>query len=66
MAEIVAVPAALPDWAEGLVNLASPRFGTRAVSCSDDSFAAMERMLEDGPAVFARLRRRLAQDAADE
>ena len=47
MAEIVAVPAALPDWGEGLVNLASPRLGSRAVS-----FAAMDRMLQDGPAVF--------------
>ena len=52
MAEIVAVPAALPDWGEGLVNLASPRLGSRAVRCSDDSFAAMDRMLQDGPAVF--------------
>ncbi len=52
MTEIVAEPAPLPGWAEGLVNLASPRFGTVAVSCSDDSFGAMARMLQDGPPVF--------------
>lgn len=52
MAEIVAVPAPLPDWAKGLIDLAAPRLGSRAVRCSDDSFAAMDRMLQDGPAVF--------------
>lgn len=52
MTAIVATPAALPDWAEGLVNLASPRFGTEAARCSDDSFGAMARMLQDGPPVF--------------
>jgi allantoicase len=46
------VPAALPDFAKGAVNLASPRLGTTVVACSDDSFGAAARMLADGPAVF--------------
>jgi allantoicase len=45
-------PERLPHWAVGAVNLASPRLGTKAIACSDDSFAAMARMLEDEPAVF--------------
>jgi allantoicase len=55
MTDIVApVPAAadLPGWARGAVNLASPRLGTAAARCSDDSFAPMARMLADGPPVF--------------
>ena len=53
--DIIAPPPAperLPDWAAGAINLASPRLGTKAIACSDDSFAPMARMLEDGPAVF--------------
>ncbi len=42
----------LPAWASGACNLASPRMGTEAVRCSDDSFAEMGRMLADAPAVF--------------
>lgn len=53
MTEIIAAaPEALPDFALGAVNLASPRLGTRIAACSDDSFGAAERMLADGPAVF--------------
>jgi allantoicase len=55
MTDVIApVPSAaeLPGWARGTVNLASPRFGTAAVRCSDDSFAPAARMLADGPAVF--------------
>lgn len=52
MTDIVAPQPVLPPWAERAVNLASPRLGTAAVRCSDDSFAAMGRMLEDAPAVF--------------
>jgi allantoicase len=52
MTDIVTAEAAPPAWAEGAVNLASPRMGTGAVRCSDDAFASMARMLADGPAVF--------------
>ena len=52
MTEIIAETAPLPDWAEGTVNLASPRLGSEAVHCSDDAFAPMARMLADAPAVF--------------
>ncbi len=52
MNDIVAPIPELPDWAAQAVNLASPRLGSTAVRCSDDSFAAMDRMLQDGPAVF--------------
>jgi len=45
-------PEALPDWVDDTINLASPRLGTEAVACSDDSFAPMARMLADPPAVF--------------
>lgn len=40
-----------PDWMVGTINIASPRYGSRALRCSDDSFASMERMLQDAPAV---------------
>ena len=52
MGEIIAAAAPLPDWAEGTVNLASPRLGTEAVACTDDSFAAMDRILGDAAPVF--------------
>jgi allantoicase len=52
MTVIVDPGAPPPIWAEGAVNLASPRMGTQAIRCSDDAFAPMARMLADGPAVF--------------
>lgn len=52
MSDLVDTPPALPDWAAGTVNLASPRLGAETLRCSDDSFAAMARMLQDAPAVF--------------
>ncbi|MCW2306365.1 allantoicase [Rhodobium gokarnense] len=52
MAEIIAAAATLPDWAEGTVNLASPRLGSATVACSDDSFAVMGRMLTEAAPVF--------------
>ena len=53
MTDIIAPePAALPAWVDDTINLASPRLGTEAVACSDDSFAPMARMLADAPAVF--------------
>jgi allantoicase len=46
-------PAAeLPDWAASAINLASPRLGTEALRCSNDSFAPMERMLADAAALL--------------
>jgi len=42
----------IPDFARHLVNLASPRLGAKALSCSDDFFAPMERMLQDHEPVF--------------
>ncbi|HEU0222211.1 MAG TPA: allantoicase [Paracoccaceae bacterium] len=52
MAEILAPDAPLPDWARGRINLASPRLGTAAVSSSDEFFAPMARLIQDGPALF--------------
>ena len=52
MTDIISPPGALPDWAEGRTNLASPRVGSEAIRCTDDSFAPMARMLADPPAVF--------------
>ncbi|MGI9306601.1 MAG: allantoicase [Gammaproteobacteria bacterium] len=37
---------------EGLINLASPHLGTRAVSASDEFFAPAARMLQDSEPVF--------------
>ena len=42
----------VPDFARHLVNLASTRLGAKALSCSDDFFAPMERMLQDSEPVF--------------
>lgn len=42
----------LPDWAQGQINLADARLGAQALSCSDDFFAPMARMLQAGPAIF--------------
>lgn len=52
MTDILAPTPDLPDWAASAINLASPRLEAEAVRCSDDSFAAMDRMLQDAPAVF--------------
>ena len=41
-----------PDFARRFVNLASPKMGTAAVACSDDFFAPMARMLQDGDPVW--------------
>lgn len=42
-----------PDkFARRWVNLASAKLGATAISCSDDFFAAMGRMLNDQPPVF--------------
>ncbi len=42
----------IPEFARHLVNLASPRLGARALSCSDDFFAPVDRMLQDHEPVF--------------
>ena len=42
----------VPDFARRLVNLASPRLGSVAVSASDEFFAPKERLIEDTAAVF--------------
>jgi len=42
----------LPQWARSSVNLADARIGARALACSDDFFAPMERMLQAAAAVF--------------
>lgn len=52
MSDIVAPEAVLPAWAQNAINLASPRLGSKAVRCSDDAFAPMDRMLQDQAAVF--------------
>ncbi len=52
MSDILAGRLPLPGWADGAVNLLSPRLGGEALRCSDDSFAAMARMLQDETPVF--------------
>ncbi len=42
----------VPDFVCDYVNLASPLMGATAVLASDEFFAAKERVLQDGPAVF--------------
>lgn len=42
----------VPDFVHDYANLASPRMGAVAVRASDEFFAAKERMLQDGAAVF--------------
>jgi allantoicase len=49
---LIAPAAELPDWARLAVNLADPRLGAQAESCSDDFFAPMERMLKPEAACF--------------
>ena len=41
-----------PDFADGAVNLASPRLGATVTEVSDEFFAPRERMLDDAPPVF--------------
>lgn len=41
-----------PDFTRRFVNLADARLGAKALSCSDDFFAEMARMLNPEPAVF--------------
>jgi len=45
-------PVELPDFAQGTINLASPRMGTEVISVTDEFFAPRERMLADAPAIF--------------
>jgi len=49
---LIAAAAELPDWARRGVNLADPRIGAATVACSDDFFAAMERLLQPQAASF--------------
>ncbi|MCY3768345.1 MAG: allantoicase [Gammaproteobacteria bacterium] len=42
----------MTDFSKSWVNLVSSKLGARAISCSDDFFAPMERMLNDRPPVF--------------
>lgn len=42
----------LPAFARRGVNLASAGLGAKALSCTDEFFAPLERMLKDEPAVF--------------
>ena len=42
----------LDEFARRWVNLASAKLGATAISCSDDFFAAMGRMLNDQPPIF--------------
>lgn len=41
-----------PEFADGCVNLASPRLGATVTDVSDEFFAPRERMLDDAPPVF--------------
>jgi allantoicase len=41
-----------PDFTRRYMNLADPRLGAQAISCSDDFFAPMARMLNPEPAQF--------------
>ncbi|NYT75808.1 allantoicase [Alcaligenaceae bacterium] len=47
-----APPVDLPAFATRYANLASADFGTQVVSCSDEFFAAAERMLQSSEPVF--------------
>lgn len=51
-APIIAAAVDLPAWAVASVNLADARLGARAISCSDEYFAPLSRMLDPQPAVF--------------
>ena len=41
-----------PSFVLNAINLASASLGAKAISATDDFFAAVDRMLQDGPAVF--------------
>jgi allantoicase len=43
---------AAPAFTRRYTNLGDPRLGAETLSCSDDFFAPMNRMLSPGPAVF--------------
>lgn len=43
---------ALPEFASRFANLASADFGAKVLSCSDEWFAAAQRMLQSAPPVF--------------
>lgn len=45
-------PDELPAFARGAINLASAGLGAEALYATDDFFAPVGRMLEDGPAIF--------------
>ncbi|GIL02572.1 MAG: putative allantoicase [Alphaproteobacteria bacterium] len=49
---ITAKPVALPDFANGTLNLASARLGARGLYATDQFFAPLERMLRDETPVF--------------
>ena len=42
----------IPEFAREMVNLASPRLGSKPLGASDQFFAPAKRMLQDTPAVF--------------
>ncbi len=46
------IPLNLPEHLKHVVNLATPRLGAAAIACSDEFFAAKERIIADEPAVF--------------
>ncbi len=41
-----------PDFVRRFPNLASPRFGSRAASASDEFFGVKERLISDAPPIF--------------
>jgi allantoicase len=47
-----AIDPAAPEFVHRCVNLADARLGAVALECSDDFFAAKERMLDPAPALF--------------
>ena len=49
---LIQIDADAPDFTRHHVNLADERLGAEALSCSNDFFAAMQRMLNPQPAVF--------------
>ena len=42
----------IPDYAQRFPNLASPKFGTRVLSASDEFFGAKDRLISDAPPIF--------------
>ena len=49
---LIATDPNAPDFTKRFPNLADARLGARALACSDDFFADMQRMLNPEPAVF--------------